>query len=331
MVKLLCRALLVGCLGLAVAWGRPLPAWAPPYKWSQYPQAWGETIIALGQKLFSDPRLSGSGRTACATCHNPSFAYGDPRPVSISDGGKPGLRHAPSLLNVGLRPLLMWDGRFHSLEEQAFDPFRQHGEMGMGIEDAATRISRDPDCRLRFFSVFGQPPSAEGMVAAIAAFERSLVTGNSRFQRFLLNKDGRAFTPFERYGLDIFTSKGRCVICHPIFTPMVSAYPLLTDFAFRNTGVGSNFDGYRDVGRSAVTFTPTDYGAFRTPSLRNVAIAGPYMHDGSLRTLDEVIAFYNAGGRPNPNQSPLLQPLGLTVQEKYGLVAFLYSLTDLAF
>ena len=112
---------------------------------------------------------------------------------------------------------------------------------------------------------------------------------------------------------------------------MVSAYPLLTDFAFRNTGVGFNFDGYRDVGRSAVTLTPIDYGAFRTPSLRNVAAAGPYMHDGSLRTLAEVIAFYNAGGRPNPNQSPLLQPLGLTMQEKDGLIAFLYSLTDLEF
>ena len=329
MLKLLCRALLVGCLGSLVALEGPRPAWAPPYQWSQYPQAWGEKIIALGQKLFFDPRLSGSGLTACATCHNPDFAYGDPRPISISDGGKPGLRHAPSLLNVGLRPHLMWDGRFRSLEEQAFGPFRRRGEMGIGIKDAAARISRDSNYRLRFFSVFGQPPSPDGMVAALAAFERTLVTGNSRFQRFVLNNDDRALTPLERYGLDIFTSKGRCVFCHPIFTPMVSAYPLLTDFAFRNTGVGFNFDGYRDVGRSAVTLTPIDYGAFRTPSLRNVAVTGPYMHDGSLRTLDEVIAFYNAGGRPNPNQSPLLQPLGLTIQEKDGLVAFLYSLTDL--
>jgi len=168
-------------------------------------------------------------------------------------------------------------------------------------------------------------------VAAIAGFERTLVIGNSRFDRFALNKDERALSPLEKYGLEVFTGKGLCANCHVIFAPKVSVLPLFTDFEFRNIGIGFDGDGFHDLGRGAVTLAEQDYGAFRTPSLRNVAITGPYMHDGSLGTLDEVIAFYDAGGRPNPNLNPFLRPLGLTDQEKDGLVAFLGSLTDLEF
>lgn len=323
MLKLWCRALLVGCLftGAGCKGSRPLEGALDQR--SPYAE-----IVALGQRLFFDPQLSGSGRSACASCHNPDFAYGDPRPVSISDNGQPGLRHAPSLLNVGFRPHLMWDGRFASLEEQAFAPFRPDGEMGIGIEGAATLISRNPNYRLQFSKAFGQPPSPESIVAAVAAFERTLVTGNSRFERFVFNKDERALAPLEKYGLDVFTNKGHCVSCHAIFAPKISTSPLFTDFGFHNIGIGFTGDGFRDPGRGAVTFAEKDYGAFRTPSLRNVALTGPYMHDGSLGTLDEVIEFYDAGGQPNPNQSPILQPLGLTDQEKHGLVAFLHTLTD---
>jgi cytochrome c peroxidase len=331
MSKPLCHVLLVGCLftGAACEGSRSLRD--PPYPGSQYAETSNKEIIALGQKLFFDPQLSGSGRTACAACHNPDFAYGDPRPVSISDNGQPGLRNAPSLLNVGFRPHLMWDGRFGSLEEQAFGPFRPDGEMGIDIEGAAARISRNPNYRLQFSHAFGQPPSPEGIVAALAAFERTLVIGNSRFDGFVLNKDERALTSLEKYGLEVFRNRGHCVSCHTIFAPMVSAFPLLTDFEFRNIGIGFSGDGFRDLGRGAVTLGEKDYGAFRTPSLRNVAVTGPYMHDGSLGTLEEVIAFYDAGGQPNPNQSPLLKPLGLTGEEMNGLVAFLHTLTDLEY
>jgi cytochrome c peroxidase len=250
--------------------------------------------------------------------------------VSISDNGQPGLRHAPSLLDVGFRPYLMWDGRFPSLEEQAFAPFRE-GEMGIDIESAAARISRDPNYQLQFSRSFGQHPSPEAVVAAIAAFERTLVTGNSRFDRFVLNKDDRALTPMERYGLDVFSGRGSCANCHVIFAPTAPTLPLLTDFQFRNIGVGFDGYGFRDLGRGAVTLADEDNGAFRTPSLRNVAIAGHYMHDGSLNSLYQVVAFYDAGGRPNPNLNPILRPLGLTDQEKDGLVAFLHSLTDLEY
>jgi cytochrome c peroxidase len=331
MRKLLCRALLAGCVATGAACQSSHYLQDPRYELSQYTETSTKEAVALGQRLFFDPQLSGSGRTACAACHNPDFVYGDPRPVSISDNGQPGLRHAPSLLNVGFRPYLMWDGRFASLEEQAFGPFRPDGEMGIDIEGASARISRDPNYRLQFSHAFGQPPSAEGMVAAIAAFERTITIGNSRFDRSALNKDERALTPLEKYGLEVFTGRAFCASCHVISAPTISAFALFTDFKFRNIGVGFTGSGFRDLGRGAVTSVEEDYGAFRTPSLRNVAVTGPYMHDGSLGTLDEVIAFYDAGGRPNPNLNPILRPLGLTDQEKESLVAFLGSLTDLEF
>lgn len=328
MLKLGVCALLLGCL-IAGCSADARRIADPTHWWSRYSEAPTADTVALGRRLFFDPELSGSGRTACASCHSPEFAYADPRPVSISDDGQPGLRNAPSLLNVAFRPRLMWDGRFGALEEQAFGPF-EHGEMGNGIEDAAARIARNPGYRGEFVHAFGQPPSPDAIVRAIAAFERTLVTGNSRFDRFVLERDRQALSPLEQLGYDVFTTRGRCVSCHAVFSPGVTAFPLLTDFGFRNLGIGFGRDGFRDRGRAAVTLADADAGAFRTPSLRNVAATGPYMHDGSLRTLEEVVAFYDAGGRPNPNQSPILRPLDLSDRERDGLVAFLYSLSDLA-
>ena len=320
-----CALLLVCVIAGCSADSRRLSDWS--HKWSPYSEAPTPAIVALGQRLFFDPRLSGSGRTACASCHRPDFAYSDPRPVSISDTGRPGLRHSPSLLNVALRPRLMWDGVFGSLEEQAYGPF-ERGEMGIGIEDAAGRLSQDPSYLRSFVHAFGQPPSPRGIVQAVAAFERTLVIGNSRFDRFVLGRDAQALTPLEQHGYEVFTTKGQCVSCHALFAPGVTAFPLLSDFAFRNLGVGFGRDGFRDKGRAGVTLTEADYGAFRTPSLRNVAATGPYMHDGSLGTLKEVVAFYDAGGLPNPNQDRILRPLHLSAHERDGLVAFLYSLTE---
>jgi len=317
--------LIAGCTG-----GNSHRIGALQSRWSPVPAASSEAAVALGRRLFFDPGLSGRGRTACASCHHPDYAYGDPRPVSISDGGQPGLRNAPSLVNVGFRPRLMWDGRFGSLEEQVFGPFAPNGEMGIGIEEAAARISRDPNYRLQFFRTFGRPPSPEGITQAIASFERTIVTRNSRFDWFLSGRDDRALSPLEKLGFELFTGRGRCVNCHVIFAPDVATLALFSDFRFRNIGIGFGRDGFRDAGRAAVTFAEEDYGAFRTPSLRNVAVTGPYMHDGSLPTLEDVIAFYDAGGRPNPNQNPILQPLYLNDQEKSALIAFLLSLTDLA-
>jgi len=320
-------ALLVGCLVAGCSTdARRVPG--DFHQWSRQSAVPTASIVALGQRLFFEQKLSGSGRTACASCHRPDFAFSDPRPVSISDNGRPGVRHAPSLINVALRPRLMWDGRFGSLEEQVFGPF-ESGEMGSSIDGAAARLSRDPDYRREFGLAFGQPPYPDGIVQAVAAWERTLVTGGSRFDRFVFEHDPRALSPLELLGYEVFTTRGQCVSCHALFAPGVTAFPLLSDFGFRNLGIGFGRTGFRDRGRAGVTFADADYGAFRTPSLRNVAATGAYMHDGSLRSLDEVVAFYNAGGRPNPNQSPILRPLDLTDRERHGLVAFLVSLTDL--
>src|SRR6266851_2054516 len=248
--------------------------WGPSSQWPHIPEVSRQATIVLGQRLFFDPELSGSGHTACATCHNPGYAYGDPRPVSTSDDGQLGIRNAPSLLNVGFRPRLMWDGRFGSLEEQVFGPFRRNGEMGIGIEEVAAKISGNPNYQLQFFHAFGRPPSPDGIAQALAAFERTLVIGNSRFDRFMLGRDERALSQPEKLGFEIFTGKGRCASCHAIFAPNVSAFPLFSDFGFRNIGIGFGRNGFRDAGRAAITFANEDYGTFRTPSLRNVAAPG---------------------------------------------------------
>jgi cytochrome c peroxidase len=285
-------------------------------------------LAALGEKLFFDPRLSATGRTSCATCHDPKFAFAEPKPTSIFDGGKIGPRNSPSLLASPYLPRLMWDGRFGSLEEQVRGPLSAGGEMGNDIDVAADRIAADPYYGRLFQNVFGEPPSPVGIARAIAAFERSLISGWSPFDRFSLKHDGRALTDFERFGFDLFMTKARCTICHQLPGPGSQGYALFTDFQYHNLGVGFYRGHFKDKGLGTISGRPQDTGAFRTPSLRNVAVTGPYMHDGSLPSLHEVVEFYNAGGVPNPYQSPILRPLGLSQEEKHALVAFLKTLTS---
>jgi cytochrome c peroxidase len=267
-----------------------------------------ERLVLLGKKLFFDARLSGTGNTACASCHDPRYAYAEPRRVSISDNGRHGKRNAPSLVDVALLPRLMWDGNFRSLEEQALSPF-QRGEMGIGVSLALRRVRFDRGYVHLFRGALGQRP----------------------MDRFLLGKEP-VLSPLEHAGLQIFTGEAGCSNCHQPF-PLrrdgrAHGRPLFTDFRFHNLGIGFRPDGFADPGRIKLSRIDADWGAFRTPSLRNVAMAPPYMHDGSLGTLEEVVEFYNAGGRPNPNLSPLIKPLYLDDYEKAALVAFLRALTD---
>jgi cytochrome c peroxidase len=289
-----------------------------------------DRLIFLGQQLFFDARLSGTGKTACASCHDPSYAFADARRVSISDSGRRGRRNAPSLLDVGFLPRLMWDGRFHTLEEQALSPF-QRGEMGIGVDEALRRVSSDREYVRLFRAVLGRRPTADGMARALAAFQRTLVSGASRIDRFLVSND-QILTPLEHDGFHIFNGRAGCSTCHQLFplAPDGGAYsrPLFTDFRFHNLGVGYRSGGFADTGRYGHSLIDAEWGAFRTPSLRNVARTPPYMHDGSLATLEDVVEFYSAGGRPNPNLSPLIGPLVLDEYEKAALVAFLRGLTD---
>ena len=290
-----------------------------------------DRLAFLGQKLFFDSRLSGTGTTACARCHNPSYAFAEPRPVSISDSGQHGRRNAPSLLDVGSRPILMWDGRFRTLEQQALSPF-QRGEMGIGVDEAVERVGSDPQYVHLFRAALGNWPTADGVARALAAFQRTLVSPASRVDRFLVNNEPAILAPLERDGFYIFTRRAGCSNCHQLFPlppdDREHSRPLLTDFRFHNLGIGYSFGGFADMGRYEVSQIRADWGAFRTPSLRNSARTAPYMHDGSLATLEDVVGFYSAGGRPNPNLSPLIRPLFLDGYEKTALVAFLRALSD---
>jgi len=293
-------------------------------------QAPDDRLVLLGQKLFFDARLSATGTTACASCHDPSYAFAEPRRVSISDSGRRGRRNAPSLLDVGYLPWLMWDGRFRTLEEQALSPF-QRGEMGIGVDEALRRVTSDRQYVYLFRAALGRPPTADGIASALAAFQRTLVSGSSRVDRFLLSREP-ILTPLEHDGFQIFTGRAGCSNCHQLFPLLpdgrAHSRPLFTDFQFHNLGVGYGSGGFADTGRHKHSRIDTAWGAFRTPPLRNVARAPPYMHDGSLPTLEDVVEFYSAGGRPNPNLSPLIRPLLLDDYEKAALVAFLRGLTD---
>jgi cytochrome c peroxidase len=288
-----------------------------------------DRLVLLGQKLFFDARLSATGTTACVSCHDPGYAFAEPRRVSVSDSGRHGRRNAPSLLDVGFLPRLMWDGRFRTLEEQALSPF-QRGEMGIGVDEAVRRVSSDRQYVHLFRAVLGRPPTADGMARALAAFQRTLVSGLSRVDRFLLSNEP-VLTPLEYDGLRIFNGRAGCSNCHHVFPfrPHRRAHsrPLFTDFQFHNLGVGYRSGGFADSGRYGHSRIDAEWGAFRTPSLRNVARTPPYMHDGSLSTLEDVVEFYSAGGQPNPNLSPLIRPLLLDDHEKAALVAFLRGLT----
>lgn len=285
-------------------------------------------LLALGQRLFFDPRLSGTGARACATCHNPGYGYAEPRWVSISDNGKLGRRNAPSLLDVAYLPRLMWDGAFHSLEQQAFGPF-ERGEMGIPIEEAARRVNADPQYAALFRAALGSFGTPVGMAQALAAYQRTLIAGASRVDRFLSYGEPGALSPLERDGYAVFTRRAGCANCHRVFPLQPDGRPsaraLFTDFQFHNLGVGYR-GNFSDAGRYELSRNPADWGAFRTPSLRHSARTPPYMHDGGFATLEEVVEFYNAGGRPNPNISPLIKPLLLSDHEKAALVAFLYAM-----
>jgi len=292
---------------------------------------YSDTLALLGQRLFFDARLSRTGTTACASCHQPAYAFAEPRRVSVSDTGSHGRRSAPSLINVGLVPALMWDGRFRTLEQQALSPF-DRGEMGITVDEAVHRLNANPHYVDLFYRVFDHHPTAEDMARALAAYQRTLVSGESRAERFLRNRDGTALTSFERDGFKVFDTRAACSRCHRLARPRAEPWNhaplLLTDFRFHNLGIGYRSGQFADPGRHAVSRIESDLGAFRTPSLRNVARTGPYMHDGSLATLEDVVAFYDAGGRANPNLSPLIRPLFLSEYERAALVAFLRALTD---
>lgn len=284
--------------------------------------------IALGRELYFSPLLSVDGTLSCASCHDPKQGFADARPVSTGIHGKRGSRNAPTVLNAVYNKLQFWDGRATDLEAQVSGPMLNSLEMGHTLEGVEANCAKDARLREMTEQAFGPgPPTMDKITKAIASFERTLVSGNSPVDRFLYGGDKQALSAAARRGLVVFRDprKGNCTVCHTV----QQRHALFTDHAFHNLGAGLDAEGnLPDLGRYAQTRREGDQGAFRTPSLRNVALTAPYMHDGSLKTLKEVVDFYVGGGSSNPHLDKQIRPLThLTRQERADLVAFLESLT----
>jgi cytochrome c peroxidase len=276
-----------------------------------------EARVQLGRKLFFDPILSGDNTVACASCHQPDhgFASAEPKPRGIR--GQQLTRRAPSLLNRAYGNAFFWDGRAGSLEEQALRPIEDPAEMGSSVAAAVERLQANKDYREQFTAAFPDGVTAVNLATAIASFERVLLRGDSVIDRFRRKGAHDALSPAQRHGLWLYESKASCWRCH------VGAN--FTDERLHNTGVSWSKEPL-DLGRYAVTKSDADKGKFKTPSLRGVALTAPYMHDGSLKTLEDVVRFYSRGGNANPHLDPIIAPLNLSEDEVRDLVEFLKAL-----
>lgn len=279
--------------------------------------------VALGWQLFYDPRLSADDSIACATCHIAMFGYGDPDAVSLGVNNARGRRNSNPVLNSAFNASQFWDGRASTLEDQALGPLTDPMEMANTLLGVEIRLNRIPAYREQFAAVFGSEEiTAANVARALAAFQRVIIAGNSPWDRYTVNGEQDAVSDAARRGFELFSGKAGCSRCHSgaNFTDSGSV-------VFHNTGFGMR-DAKLDLGRFEVTGEEADRGAFKTPTLRNVAQTAPYMHDGSIATLEEIIDFYDAGGLANEWLDPLLGvPLGLTPEEKADLLEFLRALT----
>src|SRR4051794_24088400 len=268
----------------------------------------------LGRQLFEDTRLSGDESLSCASCHPREMGYAEAVPFSEGAEGKPMPRHTPTLLNSVYYRYINWDGKFGSVPQLVLAVLANPRNMNMQDEGVlVARLESVPAYRTRFREVFGGPPTRQRVVLAIDAYVRKLTTPNSPFDRYAAGNK-KALTNAQKRGLELFVGKAECTMCH--------RGPNFEDDQFHALGVKGG-----DSGRFQITGAEADRNAFKTPTLRNVSLTAPYMHDGSLPTLREVIDFYNAGGGENRPKSALLRKLNLTAKEKPDLLAFLESLT----
>ena len=274
--------------------------------------------VELGRFLFFDKRLSGDGKIACSSCHLPSRAFTDGKTVSIGLKGQRGHRNAPTVVNRLYGRSFFWDGRARTLTEQSLEPFLSPVEHGLSQRDLLTLVSSSPGYRRLFREAFGTDVTEDGIATALTHFQWTILSGNSPVDRFDYQGDAAALPAAAQRGFLVFRGKGGCVRCH--------AGPNYTDEQYHNLGVGWE-SSHVDLGRYSVTRQPEDIGAFKTPTLREVARTAPYMHDGRFKTLREVVNFYNHGGVSNPHQDPIMRPLFLSDDEREDLEAFLNNLS----
>ena len=265
--------------------------------------------ISLGKQLFFDGRLSADNKVSCASCHDPAKGYSNGDPFATGVEGQKGGRNSPTIINAAYGKLQFWDGRAKSLEDQAMGPVQNPIEMKMSLDDVVKKLNAIEGYKKQFQQVFGTDVTSDGMAKAIAAYERTVLSGDAPFDKFKAG-DKAALSESAARGLKLFTGKANCTACH--------AGASFTDNSFHNVGVPGN-----DEGRAAINKSSGDKGAFKTPTLREIARSAPYMHDGSMKTLEEVVAHYNKGGTPHPQLDEELFPLKLTDAEAADLVTFL--------
>lgn len=312
------RAGLITALAMvAVAYAGSLAWCAEPFGLKPVPipedNPQTEEKIALGKQLYFDKRLSRDNTISCASCHDPKLGYSNGERFATGVGGAKGGRSAPSVINSAYYKQQFWDGRAGSLEEQALGPIANPIEMALPIEQAVARLNRIEGYRQAFQKVFGTDVTADGIAKAIASYERTVLSGNAPFDHYEAGKKDALSEEAER-GYKLFFGKANCSACH--------SGPNLSDSSYHNIGIGMDADE-PDPGRFTVSKLGGDTGAFKTPTLREIARTAPYMHDGSLPTLEAVIDHYNKGGIPNEFLDEELFELGLTPDEKAALVTFL--------
>ncbi|MGH9667289.1 MAG: cytochrome-c peroxidase [Bryobacteraceae bacterium] len=260
--------------------------------------------IELGRKLFFDKRLSRGGSLSCSNCHDPRHSFRDARQISVGVFDRKGTRRVPTLVNRVYGKSFFWDGRTTTLEQQVMQPIANPHEMDMPLGEAASRVGL----------------SQQAVSQALASYVRTILSGDSPYDRYVAG-DQSALSPEARRGLEIFRGKGNCATCH------MGAN--LTDESFHNTGIAWRDGRETDVGRFLVTHREQDRGAFKTPTLRQIAAMAPYMHDGSKATLQDVIEYYDRGGNHAPHLDPEIHPLHLTAEDKTALLELLRSFTGI--
>lgn len=290
----------------------PVPAGLPEI---EYPQEnpLTEAKVKLGKQLFFDKRLSEDKTISCASCHDPAKGWSNGEAVATGVGGAKGGRSAPTIINSAYTGMHFWDGRAKTLEDQALGPIENPIEMKMKMTDAVDRLRNISGYKQQFQEVFGTDVTSEGMARAIAAYERTVLSGDAPYDRFKAGQKDALSEAAER-GRKLFFGKAACSSCH--------SGPNFTDNAFHNIGIGMDKEK-PDIGREEISGLEGDRGSFKTPTLREIARTAPYMHDGSLKTLEEVVEHYVKGGIKNPWLSEDIFPLRLDEQDKKDLVTFL--------
>ena len=289
-----------------------VPAGLPPIEFPEDNPPTAEKI-ALGKQLFFDKRLSRDNTISCASCHAPDKGYSNADQFATGFKGLKGGRNSPTVINAAYNKFHFWDGRAGSLEEQALGPIANPIEMNLTLKEAVDRINAIPGYKKQFQKVFGSDATEENIAKAIATYERTILCGDAPYDRFKAG-DQKALSEAAQRGMKLFFGKAVCSACH--------SGPNFTDNAFHNIGVGVDAKE-PDVGRKAISKLGGDQGSFKTPSLRDIARSGPYMHDGSMQTLKEVVDHYNKGGIPNEFLDEEIYKLNLTPQEVNDLVTFM--------